>query len=398
MNKKQSVIFISIFAISFILIVLFNYLVDPYNVFNGRLHSNKPFVYENMRAVLYPKMKFDYYSKPDVVFISSSNLYSSVLPENFYKISNGKKIQKIFMLGKTSSEDLSIAKAYLKLHPNTKDLYITLDFEHFIDLNNNFLPEFTGKNLNLHEFMTLFYSIQTTKYSLVTLKEYTLPLAYANLVYKARENSTLKEIPFIRDYRVSVSKSIRPRFIFTFFDHNKYNETCIDNIKELKKFADEKGVKTHFFVSPSHALTIANIYKSGYRDEFIRFKKELAQITDYVDFKYISPENTCPITIHGGYYSDPFHGKPELGNHVIQKMLNLDSATFGHEITKDNVDTIVAKEDAEILDYINKNSDEIKKYMSYTFEDLGYYESESYELETRQEFLDAQKRNEQFNF
>ena len=79
-------------------------------------------------------------------------------------------------------------------------------------------------------------------------------------------------------------------------------------------------------------------------------------------------------------------------------MLNLDSATFGREITKDNVDKVVAKEDAEILDYINKNSDEIKKYMSYTFEDLGYYESESYELETRQEFLDAQKRNEQFNF
>lgn len=398
MNKKKSIIFISVFVIFFVSISLLNYFVDPYNVFHSGLHTNKPCVNENMRAVIYPKMKLDYNSKPDYVFISSSNLNTSVLPDRFYELSNGKKLQKYFMLAKTPSEDLSIVKAYLQLHPDIKTLYISMDFEHFIDLNNNYLPKFTGKNLNLHEYMTLFYSMQTTKYSLITLKEYTIPLMIANIMYKAKTNNKLKEIPFIRDYSVSTVKSIRPKFIFTFFDHIKYNQTCIDDLKELKKLLDEKGVKGYFYVSPSHSLTIANIYHAGYRNEFLKFKKELAQITDYVDFKYINPVNSSPIKIQGGYYSDPFHGKVTLGDLVIKKMLNMPNESFGIDVNKNNVDEIIAKEDADILSYIKQNKAEVDKYTSYTFNDLQYYEAEEYEVKSLEELKNAEKNNEQFCF
>lgn len=76
---------------------------------------------------------------------------------------------------------------------------------------------------------------------------------------------------------------------------------------------------------------------AGYYDEFELFKKELAKITNYVDF---TGHNTVSDNKHN--YWDSSHLRKELTEVIMSKVFNKEStqapSDFGKIITKDNID------------------------------------------------------------
>lgn len=91
------------------------------------------------------------------------------------------------------------------------------------------------------------------------------------------------------------------------------------------------------FVNPIHLLT----YRATNLDEFDEFKRKLADITSYYDFSGVND-----ITTNNYYYYETSHYRPMVGDMIIHRIFNEpkdSSSTFGHWVTKDNVDEHIKK-------------------------------------------------------
>ncbi|HJI41866.1 MAG TPA: hypothetical protein OIL83_01030 [Veillonellaceae bacterium] len=120
------------------------------------------------------------------------------------------------------------------------------------------------------------------------------------------------------------------------FRGERINQT-LEELKELKEVADANNIELIVFVNPIHLLT----YRATNLDEFDEFKHELTDITSYYDFSGLND-----ITSNNYYYYETSHYRPMVGDMIIHRIFNEpkdSSSTFGHWVTKDNVDEHIKK-------------------------------------------------------
>lgn len=96
----------------------------------------------------------------------------------------------------------------------------------------------------------------------------------------------------------------------------EYSDTKLDYIKKIVELCQSSHINLLIYIPPKYSEHFQTIYTHRTND-FIKFKKELAQITDYVDFSGITP-----ITTDKNNYLDYLHVRAKLSDKIFDAIFN----------------------------------------------------------------------------
>lgn len=156
-NKKfnKRIIISVVVLLSFVF--LFNYFIDPFDVFHtkNKFNNYKPLIDQNHRLSKIPELKLDK-NKINAIWVGSSRVgYGS--NEKYERQSLKQNIKNLYINSCSFYEAITMAKNAIQIHPEIKTIYFGIDFCSI------------GKNI---EKIDALKSISTTKLT----KEEILPL------------------------------------------------------------------------------------------------------------------------------------------------------------------------------------------------------------------------------
>ncbi|MDH4945504.1 hypothetical protein [Sulfurimonas sp. C5] len=100
-----------------------------------------------------------------------------------------------------------------------------------------------------------------------------------------------------------------PRFAKPTYYNGNFLTEAIISVKNIKELCDNNNINCKFFINPIHHKT----YEYTNKKLLLRFKEELAKITDFYDF---SEPNT--ISNDNRYWDDTSHYNLEIGDLIIK--------------------------------------------------------------------------------
>lgn len=339
-NDKKDILFVLLFAFCVLMIAVFNYVVDPYYIFRNTtikgLNNIKTHQFSNRRSIIYSDIKMHSKNK-DIVFTGNCMLTHSD-KENvaFFTV----PIVKF-------SEVAEVIKNLIQVSPDLKTIYWGMFFDDFWnediqDSDKNVLPDTFSKNLELQDFVNLFFSYNTTKYSLETVKN----------------SMTEQDVKYIYPYR---------EIAFKHYDTG-FSLKALKEISEVCDFAKQHNINLVLYYSPIHVTKKMHIYSKGQWQNFQKTKLELAKIADFYDYSLFNEYNSGLLDANSKYYTDNVHFSVEYNDIIVNDILS-DNKQIGVLITKDNVENVTAKDSLALKDYIEKHKSLYTEIKNLTDED-----------------------------
>ena len=237
-QKRSDLLFLILLIIFIVSVALFNYLVDPYYIFHDAtikgINNVKTHKYSNKRTIIYSDIKLNSKNKK-IVFTGNCLLshYGSGLDDvGFFTI----PVAKV-------EEVASIIKNLHKVSPDIKTIYWGLFYDDFWNTKNDevsdSLQELESKYPTLQDFINLFFSWNTTKYSIETVRD-SIKNAGQDIIY-------------VYPYREIAKKTYDKEFTFE----------SLDTVKQIKEFAQKEGINLVIYYSPIHVSKKVHIYEKG---------------------------------------------------------------------------------------------------------------------------------------
>lgn len=343
------------------IVSVFNYYIDPYNVFHNDNHFNfyRPSLNKNHRISKIPELKL-MKTKIDAVWIGSSRTgwYSS---EEYDSFVAKKTIKNMFINGCSFKETITMAKNAMIIRPEIKEIYIGLDFSMFktgIEKSNALLPT-KSKKLVKEEVLPLLFSLDTFSCSIKTLSK--------NLKLKKlqRKKDTASIIANFGEEK-QVNKKVIHKFKNTIKEyyadcyHNfELDESKVDELKAFIEYANENGKKVVFFITPMHMTERILFEGTNALEDFYKLKVKLAEIQPFYDFATVDEFSTEKISVDMQHFRDAVHAYPRLRKKITNKLFGKDE-NYGVLITKDNVHKYNEIDKQMFLKYLDENQDAIR--------------------------------------
>lgn len=357
-NKSFTLLFFVVVIFCISLLPAFNYLLDRYRVFNA-LHkkfdtyywrTDNKWEYNHndrfipMAYLLKTKHKFDSFLLGNSKL---STLDTSRLGSNWYKLNyNSGNIEEHLHNTKVLANSI-----------NVKEIVLAVDDQLFFFWSKNQHYKTMLFPDSLQEWLIFFikYLFKRPDEKDINLwfgKNYKLTQRPENYI-----RTTVKESPGLRV--ITDSKKLKEHDTkirdmqlenrYRFFIDNR-TEKILQLIKELKKIAENKGIRFRIYFQPLH---YKNLYRLDY-EKLLAIKYKLATIIDYIDFSF--PHN---YLFNNAYWREPDHFQVEVSNEIAKKLkLNRTSCSgFGVNITEKNVTKVLQEETslyAILLEHLNK--------------------------------------------
>ena len=341
MSRKKDFFIILTAAAGILGIMLFNFIIDPYYIFQHKpvygLNHKKIHMYSNKRQIIFSEMKLNGRNKTDA-FIGNCTLYRSRnVPSNI----------AFYTVPVTNTEEiLNIIEHIKLLNPNIKKLYLGINFNEIFkkDRKTDDFKEINSRRISIKDIIDLLFSWNTTKYSIETLT--------ASIAAKNKNDN------YVYPYREIAKKRYSS------------GETCnlMVKLSMLKNFAENSGIKLIFYFTPVHITYKIDIYEKNLWDKYTDFKYRLAQRADYLDYSLNNAYNTEKLDADAVYYIDNIHITDALNEAVISDLLS-NSPKIGVPVNKNNADDIIKNDTEYIADYIEKNKELAEKIKSLTVQD-----------------------------
>ncbi len=329
LEKRRDILFLVLLLIFIILIGLFNYIIDPYYIFRDStikgINNVKTHKYSNKRTIIYSDIKINSSNK-DTAFTGNCLLshYGSGLDNVAF-----------FTLPVTKIEEVSnIIKNIHKIAPEIKTIYWGLFYDDFWndknDEVNDTLPILKTKRINLDDIINLFFSYNTTKYSIETLRD--------SIKNKGHD------IIYVYPYREIANKKYNRNFPFN----------SLKYIKEIKEFADQNNIKLIIYYSPIHISKKVHIYSKGLWDSNQELKRKLAEITPFYDYSFQNEYNMSPLDENNMNFIDNIHITNTYNNLIVLDLLSK-TKKIGTYITKENIENYIKIDNENLKNYIKEN-------------------------------------------
>ena len=304
--KKYKIWLIN-FLISFLfaglLVVGFNYCTDYYKIFG---HNLKTFIREPNQAfvkvnyILHNKDKYD-------SFILGSSRVGYIDPT---KIPGGKFYNFTYAEG-IPAEHIGIIKTLLKKGVKIKNIWIGLDEfsyrlnpeKHLNDLLKIPYPAVTGENWL--KFYATYLFLPPRLLNKDEFEPVEFDILNTGMTKRPELEKEINEHPAVHIKKAVFNGSLRYE--------GEYREKAIDEIREIVNLCHENNIKLVVFLNPVYK----NTYLSNNDEDLKRFKKELAEITDYYDFCYLNP-----VTIDKMMFLEGSHYREIVGDMIIERILN----------------------------------------------------------------------------
>ncbi|QMV44069.1 hypothetical protein [Cohnella cholangitidis] len=333
---------------SIVLIVAFNYVVDPYQIyrtptatgFNLKKLSNQEYLW---------KARLIADNKPDVIFLGSSRTSRGLDPEYYTQIT-GDQAFNIGLSGANVYVELRYLEYALLNNKSLKTVYVGLDFEGFNKYSETTMLD--GKRLESvsyikNDLLSTLFTKQSLLDSIRVLKM-NRSIIPPN-VDEFLSNGSNSEVGL-----VTRNQQLLERQQNRFFDHLKdhldskqiyanyeLSHQHLDAFRKIVSLCSENNVDLHVFIQPSHALQWEGIQTSGLWGEFEEWKREVVTITEVWDFSGYNSITTSPPDRFDTYL-DQSHYRKHIGNYVFNRTLHINEESvpddFGFLLTRDNIE------------------------------------------------------------
>jgi hypothetical protein len=348
-------------AIPMLSVALFNYTIDPYDVFNTPnyfgLNHSKPKKDNNDR--LFKALDITRL-KPTTVIIGSSRTKQGIDPNHLVfaddllsSYVDNHYTYNLAINGPNVYEVRRYLEHAIANQSNLKEVVFGVDFFMFNDTLKN-QPSFSEdrlgkKNISSNDLINALFSLDTIGASHETIEA------------SRKENKTddsYGENGFTPNHNANDGKNIWRfnQYIKLYFElHSDYqfSKKYFDDFKQIVALCKEKGIKLKVFISPSHATDMESIRATGKWQLSEEWKRKLAEVTPIWDFSGYNSVTTQKIEKVMTNYSDSSHYTHAIGDWMLERIFARDNdkipLDFGVLLTPKNVN--------EYLDLTNKNRD-----------------------------------------
>lgn len=240
--------------------------------------------------------------------------------------------------------------------PELKEIVLGIDFFMFNQVREN-TPDFKEERLATRKwfvgevFAGDLFEILLSKpaiiSSLKTLKNSFLRPNNPGFFYEdGRRNpdSTIEQVYF--------NQSVIPRFRMVLKDFlvrpdmygaYQFSPDYLEDLQAIITTSQQRGIRLHLFISPSHALQWEAIRVAGLWSEFEDWKRAIVNLSPIWDFSGYNSMTTEAVQNPMKYYLESSHYRKELGDLVLNRMLGYQPETvpadFGRLLTPTNLET-----------------------------------------------------------
>ena len=292
-NKIRDLIFIILLLVAIIFIMIFNYTVDAYQIFRKTsvigFNNIKIHKLSSKRSILYPEIKWNKNNK-NIAFVGSCLL------DNYGLNIDNVLYATIPMV--TTKEIYEVIQNIHKIAPNIKNFYIGLAYDELWNDTNreitDTLPNLESEKLTYKDIVTLFFSWNTTKYSIETLKE----------SIKNKGEQILYIYPFKEIAKKEYKKDLP--------------NTPFEELKKIVNYAKLNNLDITVYYSPIHVSKKVHIYEKSQWQNNLSFKRKLADIIPFYDYSLFNEYNAFPLDEKSRYFVDNLHITKKYNN-IVEK-------------------------------------------------------------------------------
>lgn len=342
-NVRNDFLFISVFIFLILIVILLNFTVDPYYILRDStikgFNNVKTHKYSNKRTIVYSDIKLNKRNK-DIAFTGNCLLshYGMGLDNIAFFTIPVAKVDEVAQVIYTIN----------KLAPEIKKIYWGMFYDDFWNDKNDevsdILPKLNDNFFDFQDFINLFFSYNTTKYSIETIRD--------------SVKNKGQDIIYVYPYREIAKKNY----------NNNFNFDNLNKIKQVKEFAAKNNIELVIYYSPIHITKKIHLYEKGLWDSHQELKRELAQITSFYDYSFVNEYNTTALDKNNFNFIDNIHPSNTYNNLIVNDLLNKEK-TIGTFITKENVEEYLKKDTKQLQDYINKNKELTQRIKNVKIED-----------------------------
>lgn len=258
--------------------------------------------------------------------------------------------------------------------PEVKEIILGIDFFMFNQFREN-TPDFKEQRLETRnlfggDLFEMLLSKQAVISSLKTLKNSFLRPNNPGFFYEdGRRNpeSTIEQVYFnqgtIPRFRMVLRDFlVRPDMYGTY----QLSPDYLEDLQAIITTSQQRGIRLYLFISPSHAMQWEAIRVAGLWSEFEDWKRAIVNLSPIWDFSGYNTMTTEAIANPMQYYIESSHYRKELGDLVLNRILDYQPETvpsdFGLLLTPTNLEThleqirrdreIWAKENPEWVEFV----------------------------------------------
>ena len=235
--------------------------------------------------------------------------------------------------------------------PNLQEIVLGLDFFMF-NQNRENTPDFKEERLETRDLFAgdvfeVLLSKQAVISSLKTLKNsFSRPNNPGFFYADGRRNpdSTIEQVYF--------NQGIIPRFRMVLRDflvrpdlYGSYelSHDYLEDLQAIITTSQQRGIRLHLFISPSHAMQWESIRVAGLWSEFEDWKRAMVNLSPVWDFSGYNSMTTEAIADSMQFYIESSHYRKELGDLVLNRILDYQPETvpsdFGRLLTPTNLES-----------------------------------------------------------
>jgi len=354
-NKYKNIAFIFVASVIVFSIMLFNFFMDPYNVFKNKTDMDFYGIPRNYAHIL---LKAYRNITCDTIVIGSSNVNTLFKFDNFFS----HFFNRICINSTSYKEQYVLLKDYLHFHPETKNAYIILCYPVFLNHKGEPISKLEGEKLNLKELAFLFFSKETTQRSITKFKyrKYYKETFDKNNIYYYPEN-----IKFEFEYYPNTIPDLR---ISKEMQQKLKNEN-IEYFKKIINLLKEKNINYTIIIPSYHAIYQSMIFEIPYMKETIEGLKRLCvkmSENDVYDFSVVNKYTTHDIINNNYLYVDLVHPNYVMGLKIFKVFHdNISERDMYVKLNKRNIEQQIKYQNKLISDYDKNNKDTVSKYMNF---------------------------------
>ncbi|MCT7982832.1 hypothetical protein NG796_05945 [Laspinema sp. A4] len=235
--------------------------------------------------------------------------------------------------------------------PEVKEIVLGLDFFMFNQIRQN-TPDFKEHRLETRELFggdvfEILLSKQALISSLKTFKNSFLRPNNPGFFYadgRRHPDSTIEQVYF--------NQGVIPRFRMVLRDFlvrpdlygiYELSPDYLEDLQAIITTSQQRGIRLHLFISPSHAMQWEAIRVAGLWSEFENWKRAIVNLSPIWDFSGYNSMTTEAIANPMQYYIESSHYRKELGDLVLNRILDYQPETvpsdFGLLLTLTNLET-----------------------------------------------------------
>ncbi|MDR7079137.1 hypothetical protein J2Y03_004194 [Neobacillus niacini] len=330
MNKKWVIVTIMYSFLFSMLIILFNFAVDPLHYY--RSNNNKGIYWSEERWQL-PGLAKNYNYN---TMILGTSMTENFVPSEVNAIFPGAKTLKLSLAGSSTYEQSKIARIAFN-HKNVENVIWGIDYTS-LGKENSFTEEFPKFLYDTNKINDLKYllNITTTKYSITSILYNISP----NLVDKASPIISLNDYPetdlnrlnywgdlftfnkeiVLEDYYKKIKQDRDDKKeLLNNFDLNRLKSNFDKNILPIVK--NNPDTEFYFYYPPYSILMNKRFYEldPSIINNIIKSREYMySKISNYPNAKLFDFTTDKKITFNLDNYKDTMHHSPEISEYILK--------------------------------------------------------------------------------